>query len=138
MKKDELKQEVERVVGHELREARDFELLSQLIFKGTREQLSPTTLKRLWGYLKNEEVQTRQHTLDVLARFAGYRSYEDFCTHPDNKEDVQSGICIEERVSTEKMRLAQQPYHTIPPFLHSLSARLHLFCISGPNEVALL
>ena len=43
MKKDELKQEVERVVGHELREARDFELLSQLIFKGTREQLSPTT-----------------------------------------------------------------------------------------------
>ncbi len=28
MKKDELKQEVERVVGHELREARDFELLS--------------------------------------------------------------------------------------------------------------
>ena len=27
MKKDELKQEVERVVGHELREARDFELL---------------------------------------------------------------------------------------------------------------
>ena len=108
MKKDELKQEVERVVGHELREARDFELLSQLIFKGTREQLSPTTLKRLWGYLKNEEVQTRQHTLDVLARFAGYRSYEDFCTHPDNKEDVQSGICIEERVSTEKMRLGQR------------------------------
>jgi hypothetical protein len=31
--------------------------------------LSPTTLKRFWGYLKNEEVQTRLYTLDVLARF---------------------------------------------------------------------
>ena len=105
MKKEELKQEVERVVGHELREARDFETLSHLILKGTRERLSPTTLKRLWGYLKNEEVQTRQHTLDVLARFAGYRCYEDFCAHPDNKDDVQSGICIEDRVTTEGMRL---------------------------------
>ena len=108
MKKEELKQEVERVVGHELREARDFETLSHLILKGTRERLSPTTLKRLWGYLKNEEVQTRQHTLDVLARFAGYRCYEDFCAHPDNKEDVQSGICIEDRVTTEGMRLGQR------------------------------
>ena len=65
MKKEELKQEVERVVGHELREARDYEVLSQLILKKTRERLSPTTLKRLWGYLKNEEVMTRQHTFVV-------------------------------------------------------------------------
>ena len=108
MKKEELKQEVERVVGHELREARDFETLSHLILKGTRERLSPTTLKRLWGYLRNEEVMTRQHTLDVLARFAGYRCYEDFCAHPDSKDDVQSGICIEDRVTTEGMRLGQR------------------------------
>lgn len=108
MKKEELKREVERVVGHELREARDFELLSQLILRGTRERLSPTTLKRLWGYLKNEEVLTRQHTLDVLARFAGYRSYEEFCNHAESKDDVQSGICMEDRVTTEGMRPGQR------------------------------
>lgn len=107
MKKEELKREVERVVGHELREARDFEVLSQLLLRGTRERLSPTTLKRLWGYLKNEEVLTRQHTLDVLARFTGYRSYEDFCSHERSK-DVQSGICIEDRITTEGMRPGQR------------------------------
>lgn len=108
MKQEELKREVERVVGRELREARDFETLSQLLLIRTRERLSPTTLKRLWGYLKNEEVQTRRHTLDVLSRFTGYRSYDDFCAHEENKDDVQSGICMEERITTETMRLGQR------------------------------
>ena len=108
MKQEELKREVERVVGHELQEARDFEELSRLLLKSTRERLSPTTLKRLWGYLKNEEVLTRRHTLDVLSRFAGYRCYEDFCSHDESKVKAQSGICIEERVTTEAMRLGQR------------------------------
>jgi hypothetical protein len=108
MKYEELKREVERVVGRELREARDFEVLSQMLLRSTRERLSPTTLKRLWGYLKNEEVQTRRHTLDVLARFTGYRSYEDFCASDGSKGDVQSDICMEERVTTETMRLGQR------------------------------
>lgn len=34
-------------------------------FTHTPARLPPTTLKRFWGYLKNEEVQTRPHTLDV-------------------------------------------------------------------------
>ena len=81
MKQSLLKKEVERILGHQLKEARDFEQLSHLLLSHTRERLSPTTLKRLWGYLKNEEVQTRPHTLDVLARFVGYRSYDDFCEY---------------------------------------------------------
>ena len=108
MKQEELKREVERVVGHQLREAGDFEMLSESLFKCTRERLSPTTLKRLWGYLKNEEVQTRRHTLDVLSRFSGYRSYEDFCAHEEDKDDVQSDICIEDRITTEMMRFGQR------------------------------
>ena len=71
MKLNLLKLEVERTFGHQLKEARDFEQLSHLLLSHTRERLSPTTLKRFWGYLKNEEVQTRPHTLDVLARFVG-------------------------------------------------------------------
>ena len=45
MEQDLLKKEVERVVGHQLKEARDFEELSLQLLKGTRERLSPTTLK---------------------------------------------------------------------------------------------
>lgn len=108
MKRELLRNEVERVVGHELREARDFEELSQLLFKGTREQLSPTTLKRFWGYLKNESVQTRPHTLNVLAQFVGYKSYEDFCENACEITEAQSGITATERVSASELKWGQR------------------------------
>ncbi len=73
MKQDLLKQEAERAFGRKLKEARDFEELSHLLLSHTRERLSPTTLKRLWGYLKNEEVQTRPHTLDTEGLRRGQR-----------------------------------------------------------------
>ena len=93
MKKAILKQEVERTFGHQLKEARDFEELSHLLLSHTRERLSPTTLKRFWGYLKNEEVQTRPHTLDVLAWFVGYKD---------------CGIKAEERITSEGLRRGQR------------------------------
>ena len=109
MKRELLKKEVEHVVGHEIHEAHDFEELSVLLLKGTRERLSPTTLKRLWGYLKNEEVQTRPHTLDVLARFVGYKGYEDFCAnYLVNGDEVQSGVKATERVTASELRRGQR------------------------------
>ena len=108
MKHDLLKLEVERIIGHRLTSANEFEQLSHLLLSHTHERLSPTTLKRLWGYLKNEEVETRRHTLDVLSRFVGFGCYEDFCAHLERLEEVQSGISIEERITTERMRLGQR------------------------------
>ena len=108
MKQNLLKQEVERTFGHQLKEARDFEELSHLLLSHTRERLSPTTLKRFWGYLKNEEVQTRPHTLDVLARFVGYKDFEDFCAQTERLDEVQSGIKTEEKITTEGLRRGQR------------------------------
>jgi len=104
MKQERLKQEVERVLGHQLREARDFEYLSECMLKcGSHERLSPTTLKRLWGYLKNEQVQTRPHTLDVLARFVGYKDYDDFCKNDSQNDEEQSGVIIAERIVSREL-----------------------------------
>ena len=108
MKPKLLKQEVERILGRQLTEARDFEQLSHLLLLHTRERLSPTTLKRFWGYLKNEKVQIRPHTLDVLARFVGYKNYEDFCAKAERSDEVQSGIKSEEKITTENMRRGQR------------------------------
>ena len=108
MKQKLLKQEVERILGRQLTEARDFEQLSHLLLLHTRERLSPTTLKRFWGYLKNEKVQIRPHTLDVLARFVGYKNHEDFCAKAERSDEVQSGIKSEEKITTENMRRGQR------------------------------
>lgn len=46
------------------------------------------TLKRLWGYL-DEQVRPRRSTLDVLARFCGWRDFDDFAV--GNIPEIESG-----------------------------------------------
>lgn len=115
MKQELLKKEVERVMGRQPKEARDFDALSDLLLSRTHDRLSPTTLKRMWGYLPHEEVQTRRHTLDVLARLVGFHDYEDFCARAEGLNDVQSGILAEASISTEGMRRGQRMVITWRP-----------------------
>ena len=112
MKQERLKQEVERTLGHALQTAADYEELSELLMEHGREHLSPTTLKRLWGYLPKEQVTTRRHTLDVLARFVGYRDYGTFCERMEKKgeetlQEVQSGILVTERITADMLKKGQ-------------------------------
>ena len=53
-------------------------------------------------------MQTRPHTLDVLARFVGYKGYEDFCAQTERLDEVQSGIKTEEKITTEGLRRGQR------------------------------
>ena len=56
---------------------KDFQELSERIFDRTRQQLSVTTLKRVWG--RAERVANPSGaTLDILAEFAGYGSWRAF------------------------------------------------------------
>lgn len=57
---------------------KDFQELSERIFRGTQKQLSVTTLKRVWG--RAELIASPSvATLDILAEFAGYDSWRQFC-----------------------------------------------------------
>lgn len=67
---------------------KEFETLSEAIYGRTGFLLSPTTLKRLWGYL-DEPVKPRRSTLDVLARFCGWPDYAHFLS--GNTPDIESG-----------------------------------------------
>ena len=56
---------------------KDFQELSERIFVHTRQQLSVTTLKRVWG--RAERIANPSGaTLDILAEFAGYDSWRAF------------------------------------------------------------
>ncbi|MCB9281180.1 MAG: hypothetical protein H6562_19995 [Lewinellaceae bacterium] len=56
---------------------RDFEHLSDQIFRETGVRLSHTTLKRVWGRVRYT-ASPSMATLDTLARFAGYPHWRDF------------------------------------------------------------
>ena len=70
----DIRKEVEQKMGLEMQTAPDFVWLSNHIWETVHQKISVNTLKRLWGYLPDEQqVRPMRHTLDVLARFVGYK-----------------------------------------------------------------
>lgn len=77
---DKLRQATEKSVGRKIRTPKDFDFLVMRIYDLTKSQLSPTTLKRFWGYIeKSKETEPRRFTLDILSLVAGYKDWDDFC-----------------------------------------------------------
>lgn len=101
MKRQILCNEIERMVGHQISTSKEFDELSELILKHTKVRLSPTTLKRIWGYLRNEEVEPRMLTLSTLARFVGYKSYDAFTKSADNNSEIQSGKALSRYITSD-------------------------------------
>ncbi len=69
---------VEIALDRKMRTPKDFKFLSDSILEKQNKTVSPTTLKRMWGYL-SEPVTPRLSTLNILSQFVGYRNWRDFC-----------------------------------------------------------
>ena len=130
---------IEEVAGWKMTTPRDFDRLSDIIFVHVHERVSPTTLKRLWGYV-DEDVKPRRYTLDALSRFLGYNSFDEYCKQTGEPqsgfvqsvslkvEDLQAGNRIDLRWAPDRQclirylgdaRFAIQPFlqgHSVNPF----------------------
>lgn len=106
---------VEQKAGKAIQTPVDFEWLEMQIEKKTKEQVSASTLMRVWGYRK-EEVSTRQSTLDILARYLGYADYVTFCQWaPTKDDDPQSDEVISRHLRTSDMKVGEQVELTWQP-----------------------
>lgn len=77
-----LRTAVEKAVGRRMRTSKDFDFLSKQLFERLHQQVSVSTLKRLWGYVATDS-QPRESTLDLLAQFVGSANWEVFCAESD-------------------------------------------------------
>jgi hypothetical protein len=77
MELHELQQEVEHLTGRRMHTPKDFQWLSDEIFSRLHRTLSPSTLKRLWGYIDGAD-KTRNSTLEILSRFLGFANWDEF------------------------------------------------------------
>lgn len=75
-----LRKAVEQAIDFPLSTHGDFLRLSAGIEFTLREHMSESTLERLWGYSTRHYDTVSVRTLNVLARFVGYQSWEEFCT----------------------------------------------------------
>lgn len=84
-----LRQLVEESADHAIATSNDFIFLSGEIRGRLNENLSVSTLKRLWGYVDGY-ASVRPSTLDILARFVGFPDWETFVSDYCEAEGVQS------------------------------------------------
>lgn len=104
---------VEKTFGSEVKSPKDFNRLSESIFERTGVLISATTLKRIWGYL-SEPVTPRLSTLDVLARYLGWKDWTEF--QQNENPGIESGMVGSEHIDVlrqlkwgEVIRLVWQP-----------------------------
>lgn len=72
----------------------DFEQLSSDIFLKTKNHISVSTLKRLWGYIQRPN-RVRKSTLDILANYVGHTDFDKYCR--TRNQAINSGF-LDEKV----------------------------------------
>lgn len=87
---DTLKRDVESRLGRKPYSHGDFTKLTNEVFEVTKEMISATTLKRLWGYLRQESPTPQTRTLNVLATYVGFKDWHDYCDCQACKDDYSS------------------------------------------------
>lgn len=97
----ELKKQVEERIGRKIRTPKDFDFLRSHIWENNKEIISPTTLKRLWGYIGGAD-RARPGTLDILSRAAGFKDWDDFLgnLNPEGASDAIKAY----HISTEALQ----------------------------------
>lgn len=106
--------DIEREVKRKLRTPYDFEFLAGVIWERLHENLSPTTLKRLWGYIDGADT-TRRTTLCLLAQFLGFADWETYLASLATRTDIESaafegeGIHIDDLQKGDRVEVTWLP-----------------------------
>ncbi|MDE6536308.1 MAG: hypothetical protein K2K82_09935 [Muribaculaceae bacterium] len=94
---------IEDTIGRKMQTPKDFKHLSEEIFNRVHSLISSSTLMRVWGYIESD-VKPRVNTLTQLARFAGFRDWEDFLQMDHKNRQSSVVICRHLNVSTDIQR----------------------------------
>lgn len=100
---EKLRKDIEAALSHPLQTPRDFNHLSKRIYARLHVMVSATTLRRLWGY-QSDGGRPRINTLNILARFLGYRDIEEYHQNAMLPEGQQSDPVYSRKLSvTEEL-----------------------------------
>ena len=82
-----LREEVEKKAGRKMMTPKDFDFLSESIFEEIHTRISPSTLKRIWGYLQNDNTP-RSSSLNILANYVGYDDWDSFLASAEKEYGI--------------------------------------------------
>ena len=109
---ERLKEEVETLVGRTIKSPKDFDFLARQVKGYMKENVSFSTLKRMWGYV-NCTSKPSLFNLDLLSRMVGYSDWESFVEGQDGEVSsrffVKSKLVAEALDAGDRIRLTWQP-----------------------------
>ena len=100
---------------------KDFDYLRSCIYEECHEMVSASTLKRLWGYNRYDNIP-RKSSLNPIARYVGYRDWDDFLLREFNNEGQEIAEINPPSVQKESHR---------PTALYALVATFVLLVVIG-------
>ena len=83
--------EIEESVGRRMKTPSHYDFLSGVIWERIGAYISPTTLKRTWGYINGANT-IRNSTLQILAKIAGYRDWDTYIKEYTNRSGEESEL----------------------------------------------
>lgn len=98
-----LRMDIEKQLQRAIRTPYDFEFLTGVVWERLHEHISPSTLKRLWGYIDGADV-TRRSTLCLLSRFLGYADWDAYMSALATRTDVESDLFAGEGLGIDDLR----------------------------------
>ena len=107
---------------------KDFDFLSERIFEEVHEKVSSTTLKRIWGYLQNDNTP-RSTSLNILANYVGYADWDNFLASAEKEygtlpeKHAQETIDEQPKIPIEEPEL-KEPKSRLKNFFLSTAALL--------------
>jgi len=98
----QLRLDIENNISRRIRTPYDFEFLAGAIWERLHENLSPTTLKRLWGYIDGADT-ARHTTLSLLAQFLGFQDWEAYLADLAIRTDIESQTYVGDGIHTSDL-----------------------------------
>ncbi|MCQ2342528.1 MAG: hypothetical protein MJZ75_03420 [Paludibacteraceae bacterium] len=100
---EQLKNAIQKRINRTMESPKDFEYLSEQIQHTIGEYLSPTTLKRIFGFIPMNGTP-RPSTLSILARYVGYSGWQDYL----DKQHVESDFVTTSKILTSELSIGQK------------------------------
>ena len=136
-----LREAVEARINRKMQTAKDFDFLADSIYQQFHEHISPTTLKRMWGYI-SEPVTPRLSTLNLLAQFVGADSWSAFSASllSDTSSTLDPSIDPVGQSTLEESSAAREalPSPAKKPFITLLSSLFILLAVALLAAIFLL
>ena len=103
----ELLKAVEKKYSQNLRTTTDFDVFSLHLKLQLDVSISTSTLKRLWGYVKDKH-KPRNQTLDSLAQYIGFFNFNEFCAYLKDNSLCNSSFFVTKQIQTRNLSAGEE------------------------------